>query len=64
MMRFFVAFRYKTRPLFRKGKWKAEDKVFIAAYRTEALRLARKYAEENYRGEWVMDVCSEIAPEG
>ena len=56
---FIVLYRYKTRPLYRKGKWKEEEKTFAAHDLAEALRLAKKYAESNFRGQWVVDVCHE-----
>lgn len=60
MMRYFIVlYRYKTRPLYRKGKWKADEKCFAASDLAEALRLAKEYAEKHFRSQWVVDVCSE-----
>jgi hypothetical protein len=63
-MNFIVLFRYKTRPRFRKGIWKEAEKIFSATDQMEALRLAKDYAEKNYRGQWVIDVCHEAKSEG
>ena len=60
MKPFLTVFRYKTRPRYRKGSWKDEEKVFAARDLSEALRLAKTYAESKYRSEWVLDVCSEL----
>jgi len=57
---FAVFFRFKTRPRYRKGTWKSEEKVFAARDLAEALRLAKEYAESTYRSQWVVDVCHEI----
>lgn len=59
MRYFIVLYRYKTRPLYRKGKWKEDAKCFAARDLAEALRLAKEYAEKNFRSQWVIDVCSE-----
>jgi len=57
---FLVVFRYKTRPRYRKGTWKDEERIFAAENLNEALRLAKSYAEQKYRSQWIVDVCSEI----
>lgn len=59
---FLVVYRFKTRPRYRKGKWKDEEKVFAAHDQMEALRLAKQYAEVTYRGQWLVDVCTELQP--
>jgi len=59
---FLVVFRYKTRPRFRKGTWKDEERVFTAETHMDALRSAKRYAEQKYRSEWVIDVCSLLIP--
>lgn len=60
---FVVVYRYKTRPRFKSGRWKVAEKSFGARDLAEALRLAKEYAEATYRGQWVVDVCSEVKRE-
>jgi hypothetical protein len=57
---FLVVYRYKTRPRYRKGKWKEEEKAFSANDLAEALRLAKSYAESTFRSQWVIDVCTPL----
>jgi hypothetical protein len=48
-MRYFkVYFEFKTRPLFRKGRWRTETRTFGAVDRLDAYRLAVADGELRY----------------
>lgn len=55
---FTVKYRYKTKPLFRKGQWATQEVSFKAENRLECLRKAKKYGEMIWnRRKWELLDC-------
>lgn len=61
MKYFKVLFRFRTRPMYRKGRWTEKNVVFGAKDLMEALRMARAHAEKYWnRRKWNIVSCWEI----
>lgn len=59
---FLVTYRYKTKAMFRKGRWMTQDLVFGAGSLESALRAAKAHGEQIFgRRSWQIISCR---PEG
>lgn len=59
---FLVTYRYKTKPMFRKGRWMTQELVFGAGSLEAALRAAKEHGEQIFRRrDWQIISCR---PEG
>jgi hypothetical protein len=63
-MRYFkIEFEVKTRPPFRKGRWRREDMVYAADSDREALQLATDEAKRRWpRRKWQLMRWEELTP--
>ena len=62
-MRYFsVEFRFKTRPMYHKGRWKTEKRTFAADNSEDALRLAQADGKQRYsRRKWQVIEWEELS---